>query len=282
MVRSASGLAALALGVFTAEAARAAVFASSVAFYQPGEGVVGYTDPSAATGAPHALTGDSSGFPNILSPFSPPFEGDELAGIGLNGILQLNFPQAVHDVPGADFGVFTNIGLVDANYPSGANTNPAGTFNPLIRSAEVMVSGDGETFETLGRVDFNNPSNYFANASSAYLTAPPVGGAPADFGRPFLGNLATFAGLDWNATLAALDGSGGGTWIDFSGTSFSSIRAGRFSIAGNAPPGTEGKLFVDAVAANNAAVPEPAGVAALLAAVLLVRRAHRPERLGTT
>jgi hypothetical protein len=162
------------------------------------------------------------------------------------------------------------------------NTNPAGTFNPLLRSAEVMVSGDGAVFETLGRVDFINPSNYFADASSPYLTSPPVGGAPADFGKPFLGNLATFNGLDWNATLAALDGSGGGTWIDFSGTSFSSIRAVRFSIADIAPPGADGKLFVDAVAANNAAVPEPTWAAALLAGAALGRRADRPERLRTT
>lgn len=257
-----------------ASVASAAVFASSVAAYQPGDGAGAFTDSAAALGAPAPLTGDTSGFPNILSPFSPPFEADETVGIGLGGFLQLNFAVPVANVPGPDFGVFTNVGLVDANYPAGVNTNPAGTFNPLLRSAEVLVSGDGASFTSLGRVDFVNPTNYFADASNPYLTAPPPGGTVANFGKPFTGNLATFDGLDWSQTLAALDGSGGGTWIDFGASGLGAIRAIRFSIGATALPGSDGKLFVDAVAANNAAVPEPAtGLAiALAGGILLVRR----------
>lgn len=262
---------AAAFGFFIHQA-KSAVFASSVGFYQAGDGVAGFTNASAAVGAPHAIVGDGAGFPNVLSPFSPPFEADELAGIGANGVLQLNFPIAVNDVPGPDFGVFTNIGLVDASYPFGVNTNPAGTFNPLIRSAEVSVSPDGVTFESLGRVDFVNPSNYFADAVNPYLTAPPPGGVAADFGKPFAGNTATFNGLDWPGTLAALEGSAGGTWIDFSAASFGSIRAVRFSITDPPSAGTEGKLFIDAVAANNAAVPEPAGLFGLIAIAVLAGR----------
>lgn len=264
------GAAAVAVG---AKAASAAVFASSVGFYEPGIGAGGFTNPSVALGSPAPLTGDGLGFPNILSPFSPPFEADEIVGVGRGGVLQVNFDIPISDVPGPDFGVFTNVGLVDVNFPNGVNSNPASTFNPLPRAAKVSVSADGNAFVSLGSVTFSQPTNYFVNASNPYLSAAPGDGVIADFGKPFTGGLSTFNGLDWTQTLAALDGSGGGTWIDFSATNLGSIVAVRISIDATPPTGIDGRVFVDAVAAHNAAVPEPIG--ALLLAPLALLRRHR-------
>ncbi len=260
--------AALSAGV----AAHAAEFVSSVADYQPGTGVGAFVNSSAAVGSPAPLTGQSIGFPNILSPFSPAFGSDEIVGIGLNGLLQLDFAVPVSNVAGPDFGVITNLGLADISFPNGVNSNPASTFSAP-RQAEVAVSGDGTQFISLGLVTFDAPANYFANASNPFLSSTPSPAVLADFGKPFAGSLSTFDGLDWQQTLAALDGSGGGTWLDFSATGLPSIKSVRFSIGATAPVGTDGKLFVDAVVANNAAVPEPAAAGMLVGAIgVLLRR----------
>jgi hypothetical protein len=42
-------------------------------------------------------------------------------------------------------------------------------------------------------------------------------GPAANLGQPFLGSLSSFNGLDWQQTLAVLNGSAGGTWLDLSG-----------------------------------------------------------------
>jgi hypothetical protein len=260
--------AALSAGVF----ASAAEFAASVGPYTPGAGAGAYTTPAAAVGSPAPLTGQSIGFPNILSPFSPAFGTDEIVGIGLNGSIQLNFSTPISNVAGADFGVITNLGLADSSYPAGVNTNPASTFG-AIRQADVAVSSDGAQFVSLGLVTFDSPANYFADASNPYLTAAPANATLADFGKPFSGNLATFNGLNWSQTLAALDGSGGGTWIDFSASGLSNIVAVQFSIGATAPGNSDGKLFIDAVVANNVAVPEPAISSFVIGvAVVLLRR----------
>jgi hypothetical protein len=258
--------------------APAAVFATSASGYVAGSGVGGFTNPVSATGAPDALTGEGLGFPNILSPFSPAFEADEIVGVGRGGSITVTFPVPIRDVPGPDFGVISNVGLIDASYPDGTNTNPAGTFNPLPRAADVEVSADGNNFTPLGRFTLDNPANYFADASNPYLGAVPAGATAADFGKPFGGSLASFNGLNWAQTLTLLNGSGGGTWFDLAGSGLTGgVIAIRFSIPTAGIAGSDDRIFLDAVVAANAAVPEPSWALSGLA-VLVGLRARRSVR----
>src|SRR5262249_36756403 len=64
---------------------------------------------------------------------------------------------------------------------------------------------------------FDAPSNYYASAGTDPAGVSPLVGPLADPGKPFLGNLGSFNGLDWQGTLSALNGSAGGTWLNLSG-----------------------------------------------------------------
>lgn len=264
----------------TAPVASAAVFAASASGYVAGSGVGAFTNPVTATGAPDALTGEGLGFPNILSPFSPAYEVDEIVGVGRGGSITVTFPVPVRDVPGPDFGVISNVGLIDASFPDGTSTSPAGTFNPLPRVADVAVSADGTSFTPLGRFTFDTPANYFADASNPYLGAVPAGATPADFGRPFAGSLSSFSGLNWAQALTLLNGSGGGTWIDLAASGLTDgVAAIRFSIPAGGIAGSDDRVFLDAVVAANAAVPEPSAVLpGLLALAGLRARRRRSNR----
>lgn len=267
----------VALCTTVSSSAFAAVPVSSAENYVAGTGAGGYTTASSATGAADGLTGESIGFPNILSPFSPAFEVDELTGIGAGGKITLKFAAPINLITGSDFGVFTNVGLMDGDFPNGTNTNPAGTFSG-VRKADVEVSLNGVNFFAIGRVTFDNPSNYFANAAGPFLTSAPADPVLADYGQPFAGSLNDFSGLNWNATLGLLNGSAGGTWIDADAAvpllGQASLQYVRLSIPTGGIAGTDGKLFIDTLYAANAAVPEPASIAcaAVLAGLVLRRR----------
>jgi hypothetical protein len=264
---------ALCAACFVGPSILASQFASSVVSYDKGTYAGGYSTAASALGSPDATTGTD--FPNILSPFSPAYNSNQLAGIGQGGQITLSFPQPVSVISGLEIGVIGNIGLADASYPSGQNLNPALTFNDLPRIADVEVSFDGTDYRGVGRVNFANPANYFLNAADPYLTAPPASPVMADFGKPFAGTLATFNGLNWSQTLAALDGSGGGTWIDASSSGLSSFQFVRFSIPAAGITGSDNQLFIDAVSVNNAAIPEPAVLGSLLPLATVLRRKSR-------
>lgn len=232
-------------------------FAAEVISYDPGAAAgLGYTDPSAALGAPTTLTGAGFGFPGVVSPFNPPFEPQEVVQIGEGGHLTLRLSHFALPVGGLQIGVFTNVGIADEDYPNGQAGDPPFTFG--VDSAVVEVSADGVTWVDLGNKTFDMPTN-------AYLDRGPFDSEPgsllADAGKPLAGSLSDFAGLDYPQMLTLLDGSAGGTWLDIWASGLSQVGYIRFSLPDDGDAGTQLTFELDAVsvagAAVGALVPEP-------------------------
>jgi hypothetical protein len=262
-----------ALGLSVASLANGApVSASEVVSYVPGTAREDYRNASAALGLP---AGDTTF--GALTPFNPPFSNNHVVIVGPGGELTLRLSAPVAPVPGVatpELGVFVNNGLVDVS-PGGTGTagNPASTFSPA-PAARVSVSDDGSRFVPLAGgpldlVTFSNPTNFYTDTHIDNYSAP-LGNQPADFSRPFTGNLSSFDGLTYEQMLGVLNGSAGGNWLDLSGTGLSSVQLVRFEV----PEGSDARLVLDALTA----VPEPGAACvalAPLAAVLLGRVRRR-------
>jgi hypothetical protein len=240
----------------------------------------------AALGAPERFTGEGV-WPGAVSPFNPPFLSDEIISVGEGGHLTLRLSHfALPQTDGPEIGVFTNTGLVDIDYPNGQAGSPVDTFG--VDSALVEVSSDGTSWVSLGNVTFDIPTNGYTDLTSASSAEP--GNVMSDFQQPFTGTLSSFDGLayydaDGPDILDLLAGSGGGTWLDISGTGLAQVGFVRLSVADDLSPTTWLNFELDAVSIAHAAqgpatVPEPAGVSLLgwaLLPVALLRR--RPEQL---
>lgn len=258
----------------------AASFAAAVISYTPGTSVGSYNNASAVLGQPSDIVGVGTGFPGVFSPFNPHYQATELTGLGSGGELTLQLANFVTVTPGLlELGVWSNVGLQDADYPNGTSVNPAAPFSAP-RSARVSVSADGQTWVALNGgalITFSNPGNFYLNAGPQDATAP-ASPSYADFGKPFAGTLSSFDGKTYSQILSTLDGSAGGTWLDLDATGLAKVGYVRFD---NVPSGEV--LDLNAVSINSAAtggaVPEP-GVCVLLfgsvAAMLGSRRLRRP------
>ncbi|MGA3065773.1 MAG: hypothetical protein ABSF29_02885 [Tepidisphaeraceae bacterium] len=280
VIRAAAGAL---LVLASASAARATVFASQVISYDPGTATTTdptYTTASSALGAPDGITGIPEGFPNVLSPFSPAYDPDQIVVIGEGGELTLKFPQPVFVGTGPAIGVISNAGLIDTNYPNGDVGSPAGTFGG--GSAIVSVSQDGTHFVSLGVQQFLNPANYYLNAGP-YDDIAPSSPELANFGQPFTGTVASFDGDDYPQILSTLDGSGGGTWLNLSGTGLTQVNYIQFSVPtdGTGISGTNGtRLPIDAVAiadghlSGTIPVPIPSGLQMAIAGLLSLTAAR--------
>ena len=260
-------LASAVLGVCVAPRAHAApVTASEVVSYEPGTAREDFRNSAAALGLP---AGDTTF--GALTPFNPPFTNQHIVIVGAGGEITLRLSAPVADVPDAapELGVFVNNGLVDVS-PGGTGTagSPAATFSPP-PTARVSVSGDGVQFIPLaggGPLTFDNPTNFYTDTTIDNYSAP-LGSRPADFSRPFGGHLSDFSGLTYPQMRQLLDGSAGGTWLDFSGTGLPAVQYVRFDV-----PAAEGsRLVLDAVTA----VPEPGAACGALAALLALARRRR-------
>ncbi len=277
----------LTASLLPAAPSHATSFVSSVVpgSYTPGTVSATFQDPSAALGAPANVVGASSGFPNVLSPFSPHYEGTELTGIGVGGSVTYAFANPLNIIPGHEVGIFNNVGIADPAFPTGTAGNPAQTFSGAFfgaeRTAVVEVANDINDFRSLGRITFTSPANAFVDITDPYAAAP-GSASPADFGKPFVGSISTFNGQSWNQILTTLNGSAGGTWLDLSATGLSSFQYVRLSnpkfqlvtdgslvdVVGN----TSANLFINAISANTLAVPEPGVLGLLVGAGLLSLR----------
>lgn len=229
--------------------------------------------------------------------FNQTFNGNNtIVAFGNGGGLTLRFDAPVHPVEGQkEFGLFTTQFL---NGSSGA------LFDGNME-ASVLVSQDGTNFFTLDGTPISAPTAY--TATSVKLNAPSMGynfttsakawsyGSPgtssanlsaltaASYVTPMIddnlfngtGTNADRLALKTNATesdYAAIFGaSAGGNWFDISLSGLSEVNYVRLNGVG-----TPNGVRLDAVFANDAAVPEPAATGAIVFAVLLLTR--RPAR----
>ena len=251
--------------------AQAQSFADLVVSYDPGIGAT-RTDSSAALGSPDDLTGEVLGFANVLGAFSPAFEADEIVNFGAGGQITLRLANFVEVGPGLDLGVITNVGLGASNFTDPGTTNPATAFGT--DSADVEVSFDGVSWVSVGRNLFDVPAVYYVNVG-AFDGAAPANPVLSDFGKPFAGGLSSFDNLPNNAAVVnVLDGSGGGTWLDLSGTGLSEVGYIRFS-----NPDANALFELDAVVIANGKVgdpvPEPASALLVLGVGAVTSRRRR-------
>jgi len=246
-----------------------AQFADTVISYTQGNGVLpGYDNPNVALGAPTTFIGYQN-----ADPFNPPYQSNNIVGIGTGGSLTLQFNTPIQNNPGNPFGldfiIFGHAGFsVTNDYDS--SFNPIGTpatdgslFTGGTADVRVAVSADGTTFYTL------NPS----------LT-PVVDGLFPTYagGNPFLPvnpslTAADFSGLTLDQIEALYNGSAGGAGFDLGwavnslnqSVSLSSIDYIRLDVLNDGTP-----AYIDAISV----VPEPATFALAIAGagLFLLRR----------
>ncbi|MBI3849452.1 MAG: hypothetical protein HY298_04045 [Verrucomicrobia bacterium] len=179
-----------------------AQFASSMIDYNSGTGfAAGYTNTSAALGAP--ASGSS------VTPFGPPFAKSQLVSIGTNGSLTLRFDSPIINNPsnpfGLDFLIFGNtfFAITNGNFSGGGITSGALGGNNT-GATRVEVSADGVNWFTL------NP----ALAPTADNVFPTDGlGDPRLPVNPTLTG-SSFGGLGLTGIRALYNGSAGGTGYD--------------------------------------------------------------------
>jgi hypothetical protein len=262
-------------------------FAAGVVSYTPGGSDPNFQTPAAALGAPDGISGENAaatnyfGFPNVLSPFSPAYQGDEVVQIGEGGQLTLRLANFVNVGAGKRLGVISNVGLQDSPSFNGQNLSPAATFGGGV--ARVKVSQDNVNWVDLGNVTFNVPSLYYVNAGP-YDASAPASPQLTDFGKPFEGTLASFDGKDFAGTVdafkvAAGGYSGGGTWLDLSSSGLAQVGYVQFLVPDDGDPLTVNRFAIDSVSIANGAVgaatPEPGSLALIGLSVLVLRRKGR-------
>lgn len=233
-----------------------AQFANQVISYDPGTNpAAGYSDPSTSLGSPERFTGEGI-FPGDVTAFNPGYGADELISIGETGHLTLRLSHFAIPGAGPEIGVFTNVGIADEDYPNNQAGNPLFAFG--IDDAEVEVSADGISWESLGVITFDIPTQGYNDLG---------GTIPSNFQQPFTGALSEFNGLRLSDPgnpdiLELLAGSGGGTWLDISGTSLSKVGYIRFSVADTAANANfELDGVTIAASAMGGQVPEPSAIA---------------------
>lgn len=215
----------------------------------------------AALGEPTRLNGGD--FPAVVSPFDPPFRRSDIVSIGEGGQLTLRLSNyALPLAASPQIGIFSNVGIIDTSYPTGQAGSPATTFG--FDSAKVEVSPDGASWISLGKIAFDIPTNGYTDLTDPYATAP--GSVLSDFQQPFTGSLSDFSGLKYSNggsdILGLLAGSGGGKWLDLTGTGLPKVGFIRFSVADDGNASTKLNFELDGVSISHAAlgtatVPEP-------------------------
>jgi hypothetical protein len=245
-----------------------------------------FDHPNGVLGQPGGIIDAGTEYSNVFSPFYPHYSPSDLTSVGNGGQLTLRLENYVYVQAGAyEIGVWSNVGLNDADYPNGTNTTPVSTLSPA-SSAVVSVSADGTNWVALNNgspITFSLPGNYYTNAGP-YDTTAPANPQYANFGQPFTGSLSDFDGEDYSQLLATLAGSAGGTWLDLESTGLSEVGYIRFNGVASGD-----YLYLDGVGINSAlaggSAPEPGAVGLLaLGAVLALGfgrrcRAGIPERL---
>ncbi len=241
-----------------------------------------FNTPSTALGEPERFTGEGGSYPGAVTPFSPASLTSEIVSVGESGHLTLRLSNfVIPQAAGPEIGVFSNVSLQDAAWPSGQAYDPAITFGE--DSAEVDVSADGISWIALGNILFDIPANGYSDVAQTVLS---------DFQKPFAEPLSGFDGLSFDDPNSAdilelLDGSGGGEWLDISSTGLSQVCYIRFRVEDDGNPGLGLNFELDAVtiasdAVGAATVPEPSVTLLLATAGLLTNIARRRRQMLCT
>lgn len=243
-------------------------FATSVVSYVPGSNpVTGFTNPSSALGEPTRYTGVGV-FPSAVTPFNPPFLGSEVVSLGVGGSLTLRFDQPVTNDPQNPFGVDL---LVFGNAFYNDSTYPLGIASGVISGGhgQVDVSVDGTNWFTVPGLpaDAEFPTLGYSDLTDPYAVNP--GSVLSDFTRPVDPSFNAM-GKNFAQLVAAYNGSGGGSGIDFAITGLSSIQFVRITN----PLTSSVTVEVDAVS-DVSSVPTPGACVVLGAAAVLVSRRRR-------
>lgn len=216
-----------------------------------------YDIQSSALGEPSRITPDAS-FPGIVSPFSPPYKREQFLSVGEGGHVTLRLSHyAIPQLAGTEIGVFTNAGIT-YDFINGHAESPAGTFGE--DDALVEVSADGIQWVSLNKVTFELPTNGYTDLTDPFSAT--AGSALADFQTPLTASVSDFGGLPYADAggpdvLELLAGSGGGTWLDISGTGLAQVGFIRFSVTDDGNSFTSLNFEVDAVSIAHAAMGAP-------------------------
>lgn len=269
--RGAAGmLIAMAVAMSAAGSAWATPFATQVLEYNAGVGAEpGYTgDSSVVLGSPERYTGELSPFPGDVTMFSSPFGTDEILSIGAGGWVTVAFDAPLVNDPSHPYGVdlivfgntFFNLDFGDPNFPIvGISPEPG----------VVEVSADGSDWRPLScAADGLFPTQGYLDSGEFGF---PAGSIPTDFLKPIDPSLTIvdFLGRTYSQALALYNGSGGGTPCDLAESGLASAAFVRVRVPESATWSTEVDAFVR--------VPEPATLALLAPAIVLLRRG-RPRR----
>lgn len=180
------------------------------------------TNPASdwATGAPYTNQYSALGIPERdgtwgdITPFSSPYEDDEIVSIGSGGSLVVKFAQAVSNDAGnplgADLIVFGNAFFYDT-WPSTEIVQGLGA-----ELGTIMVSQDGVTWHevTTAKADGLFPSLGYTDTSSAYAGD---GTTFTDFLKPVNTNY-VYMGKTYAELVAHYNGAGGGMPVDIDET----------------------------------------------------------------
>jgi hypothetical protein len=263
--------------VAPASTARAAITADAVTSYtydpssiENSYWGVPYSNSSAALGLPDQTEGVPDIFTpggqtafadnSVITPFNGQYNTTHVVELANIASLTLHLSAPIKIGAGAAIGVHSGAALQDASRPDGQNSPIAADYTQP-RIADISVSSDNSTWIDLGTHSFDNPTLIYTDQPDPYGSA--AGNNLADFSKPFNGSLATFNNLDRSQTLAAFNGSAGGTWVDLSGLKLPEVNYVRLSTT------TGQTMFVDAVVGTSP-VPEPAALAFMGAALVLL------------
>ena len=154
---------------------------------------VGFTNTVAAPGPREQFTGEGA-FPGVVSQFNPPFLASGLVSIGEAGQLTLRLSHyVIPQAGGPEIGVFSNVGLIDFDYPNGVAGSPASTFS--FDSAVVDVSEDGTSWVSLGSVE--GVCRPMVIPISRIRFPRCLAARRANPQAPFTGGLSSFSGLPY-------------------------------------------------------------------------------------
>ncbi len=255
-------------------AASAAVSTGArVVSYNPGTLTGAYVYPATswtagpAIGLPATTEAGYFGDTSVITPFNAQYNPADFVGLqGAGGSIEFQLSAPV-PAAGYTLGVQSGIGLGDTT--GNGTTGPAAGDYTSARQATVLVSADGVHFVSLGDRTFTIPTNAYADVSGPFTST--AGGVPADFSRAFTGTLGSFNDETFGQVLNTLDGSGGGDWLNLSGTGLASVDYVELQT------GAGETMYVNAVTGTTV-VPEPASLAAAAAGLLVLGRRRRRAR----